>query len=368
MFRPVALLAIWLPVVVVTILHYSTGPELRWVHDVLRRVYYLPILAGAFLAGLRGGLVVSVPVSLAYLPHAFMSMHRPDPAHGLEKILELLFYNVIAVVAGLLADRAESRRRQAELAARQLREALAEQHRTARQLERAGRMAALGQMVAGIAHEIRNPLHTIKGAVEILDPVIPRDAEEARMWDLLKRELERMGRISERFLTFAAPRERVSVRVDLGKLLERCVGLVDAQARKGGVSVVLDPVEAVAPVWVEGDPDLLLQAVLNVVLNGLQAMESKGGNLRLGLGRRVGTDEGSGWVLVDVENDGPSIPEEDLDRVFEPFFSRRTGGSGLGLAITRRIVEDHLGSLSARNTGEARGVRFEVVLPGAAEG
>jgi Signal transduction histidine kinase, nitrogen specific len=198
------LLGAWLPVVLITVLHYGLGGHLHWVHDVLRRTYYLPIVVGAVLSGMRGGLGVAAVACLVYLPHAFVLEHLADPAAGLEKALEMVIYLGVGGVAGWLSDR-EARRHA------QLRAALAEQRRLTRELARASRLSALGELVAGIAHEIKNPLHALAGTAEVVDPLIPAEAEERRLWELHVSEIGRLGRTAERFLGFARPGLRCSL-------------------------------------------------------------------------------------------------------------------------------------------------------------
>ncbi|MGA6993916.1 MAG: histidine kinase dimerization/phospho-acceptor domain-containing protein, partial [Candidatus Deferrimicrobiaceae bacterium] len=174
----------WVPCLLITVLHYQTLSEYAWAHDVLRRLYYLPILFAAFSEGVRGGISVSVFASLIYFPHAFLSLVARDPGDALEKGLEILLYNIVAVVAGLLVDRERREREKQQRLAKRLSEALEEQRRIESQLIRAGRLGALGELTAGIAHEIKNPLHTMKGTAEILRDAIPSDAPERRMLDI----------------------------------------------------------------------------------------------------------------------------------------------------------------------------------------
>jgi len=365
LFSPQMLLLVWLPAALITLLHFATGPELRWLHDVLRRLYYLPILLAAFALGLRGGLLVAVVVAAAYSPHAFTHLAHQDPAHTLEKVLELLLYLVVGGVAGILVDR-EHRR------AEELREALAEQRRTADQLVRAGRLAALGEMVAGIAHELKNPLHALRGTAEVVDGAVAPDAPQRRLWELHRQEIDRLEQVAGRFLSFARPAPPERRELDLEQVVRKTCSLVEAQARKQGVSLRVEP----APGRLTGlaDEQQLVQVLLNITLNALNAIgEGEGGGVRFALGREE--RGGRRFVTLSAENDGPSIDEADLERIFDPFFTkdRRGDGAGLGLSIAARIVEAHGGFIEARNThtsgperrveGQDRGVAFTVFLP-----
>jgi signal transduction histidine kinase len=337
---------VWLPIAAITALHYGTSHELDWAHDVLRRMYYLPIVAAAFRHGLLGGLAAALLTSLVYLPHAFaIGQHHHDPAGGLEKALEILLYNAVGATAGYLAE-LERRRR------RELQAALFQQQQLMAQLVQAGRLSALGEVVAGIAHEIKNPLHALAGTAEIIDPLIPVDAEERRLWEIHRKEIARLSRIAERFLSFARPGPSELVPLDLRRVAERLVELTQAEAGQKQVRLILDV--PASPVTVRGDADQLASLALNVAVNAFKALGPAGGTLRIAVG------DASGEATLTLENDGPPLPEVERARLFAPFYSD-SQGTGLGLSIAARIAEQHGGSIRAENAG--LGVRFTLDLP-----
>ncbi|HZW36421.1 MAG: two-component system sensor histidine kinase NtrB [Deltaproteobacteria bacterium] len=356
------ILTAWIPCLVITVLHYRTPAHQTWVHDVLRRLYYLPILFAAFSEGVRGGISLSVFASLIYFPHAFMSLVSRDPGDALEKGLEILLYNIVAVVAGLLVDRERREREKQEQLANKLSEALEEQRRIESQLIRAGRLGALGEMTAGIAHEIKNPLHAMKGTAEILRDVVPQEAPERRMLDLHIGEIDRLAQAAERFLTFARPAPADRRPLDLREVVGRVASLVETQARKEGVKTAMLPYLGEEPPRVLGDPDQLIQLLLNIAINGVQAMApQRGGTLTFSLGKER---EGEKRIFViRVANTGPVIPADQLERIFDPFFTTKDGGTGLGLSIGSRIADQHDGVLSVRNLPEGTGVEFSLSLP-----
>lgn len=340
-----SLVRVWLPIAVITALHYGTPHDLEWVHDVLRRLYYLPIVLAAFRHGLRGGLAAALVTSLVYLPHAFApGGHHHDPAGGLDKALEVLLYNSVGATAGWLAER-ERRRRQ------ELQAALAEQRRLIDQLVEAGRLSALGEVVAGIAHEIKNPLHALAGTAEIVDPLIPQDAEERRMWEIHRKELARLARVADRFLSFARPSPSALAPLDLRRVAEHLALLTEAEARHKQIRLALTVPPQ--PVTVRGDADQIASLALHIAVNAFKY--APGGTLRVAV---ASTPEDA--VLV-LENDGPPLPDGDPRRLFQPFFSGDQAGTGLGLSIAARIAEQHGGTLAAENAGI--GVRFTLRLP-----
>lgn len=358
--------SIWLPIIGISLLHYMAGPEPAWVHDVLRRLYYLPIVVAAFQSGKRGSLAASVLVTLTYLPHAFLHgaaghhdghpFHQ-DPGDTVHKALEIILYHVVAYVAGELADR--ERRRHRELEA-----ALDERRRLERQLIRAGRLSALGELVAGIAHEIKNPLHSLRGTAEVIETAIQSETPERRMWEIHLSELDRLAKVADRFLSFASPAPAQMENVDLKDVAERLVTLLQADARKRGIEVaVCLPQE---PALVFADRDQLAQVGLNIAVNAMRAIGEAGGHIRVIVQRKTAPPEsgvaGTACVLR-IENDGPPIAESEREHLFDPFHSGASGGTGLGLSIASRIAEQHRGSIEV--DCEGLGVGFSVVLPAA---
>jgi signal transduction histidine kinase len=348
-------LAVWLFIALIGVAHYATAATHHWMHDLLRRLYYLPIVLAAFACGLRGGLAASLVTSLTYTPHAFFLHGLHDPAPGIEKVLEIVLYNAVGAVAGYLAD-LERRRRT------DLQRALHEQQRLQRELVRAGRLSALGEVVAGIAHEVKNPLHALAGTAEVIDPLISADRDERRLWDLHVAEIARLQRVAERFLSFARPAPPARAPLDLRDVVARVADLVGADARRKGVVVEYDlPPQ---PATVLGDRDQLAQIGLNVAVNAVQAIGRGGrGGGRVRLSLHPERRDGRALWAVRVENDGPPLADEEREHLFDPFHGDQEGGAGLGLSISSRIADQHDGWLEAANAG--LGVTFTLWLPAA---
>ncbi len=351
----------WLPCLAITTLHYLVPPQFAAAHDILRRMYYLPILFAAFSTGLPGAIALSVFASLSYFPHAFGGLMAHDPGGMIEKSLEIVLLNIVAVVAGLLVDRERREREKQEKLAARLSESLEDQRRMEAQLIRAGKLGALGEMTAGIAHEIKNPLHAMKGTAEIVREVTPRDIPESRMLDLLIGEIDRLGNVAERFLSFAKPAPSDRVPLDFRNVVSRVVPLVDSQARKAGIVIEPENREYKSSPVVMGDVDQLTQIFLNIALNGIQAMAPAGeGRLRFAI--REERQGGRKYVTLALSNDGPPIPEDQLEKIFDPFFTTKDDGTGLGLSVCSRIADQHEGILAVRNL-PGSGVEFSLTLP-----
>jgi PAS domain S-box-containing protein len=222
------------------------------------------------------------------------------------------------------------------------------------QMLRADQMAAIGQVAAGVAHELRNPLTSIKGLVQV--NLREATARGVPVEDLavIEHEVRRMERTLQTFLDFARPSRPDRRRLDLAGVVERVYSLVGGRARKQQVSLrFLRPDE---PAWVEADQDQLQQLLLNLVLNALDAL-AQGGTVEVAL--RPPRDD---HVEVHVRDSGPGIAAHILPKVFETFVSSKETGVGLGLPVSRRIAEDHGGTLSAYNLPEG-GACFVLRLP-----
>jgi len=348
--------ALWVPIGVVSAAHYLTGHELHHLHDIFRRLYYIPIILAAFLFGMRGAVVASVVVSLVYVPHAFTTFVVMDPAYGIEKVLEILLYNVVGVVTGILAERQRRERLRAEALVRSLEITLEDKRVMEAELVRAGRLSALGQMTAGLAHEIRNPLASLKGTAQILGDEIAEDSPRRRMLDLHLREIDRLAATLDRFLAFARPHEVIRRETDLGRVVDDVLALVEPQARKAQVRLIREP-GTVSPI--SCDPDKIAQVLMNLLLNAIQAMPD-GGKARVSL---FDADRGPRrFACIEVSDTGTGVPEDLRDRIFDPLFTTRPEGTGLGLSISARILEAHGGLIEVLD-GRDGGACFRLLLP-----
>ncbi|MBN2719058.1 MAG: DUF4118 domain-containing protein [Deltaproteobacteria bacterium] len=350
-FTPTLILGAWIPLVAVSLFHYFTGHDQLHIHDILRRLYYLPIVVGALQLGLLGGLLFALLVTLAYIPHAFILPHHFDPADGIEKILEIGIYFVMGAIAGYLSDREQRQRRRTEYALR-------EQAALQQQLVRAGRLSALGQTVAGIAHEIKNPLHSLLGTSEIVDNVVPVDCDERRLWEIHVSEIKRLQNIADRFLSFARPSPSEMTLMDLRDVAERIRDLYGAQARQSDLSLAIALPDG--PVHVRADRDLLAQLAINIFINAEKAIGARKGGIRLSVGTEV--KNGLRMAFLQIENDGPPVDIANVESLFDPFYSG-TDSTGLGLSISSRIAQQHDGFIDVANKGI--GVAFTLYLPAA---
>ncbi len=342
-----AFLYLWLPVLAISAAHFATPASYDWLHDVFRRLYYIPIIVGAFLFGLRGALVTSLVATVLYVPHAFWMTgphaHHPgmihaDPTGTANKVLELLLYNVVALVTGLLVEREQRARRDVE-------QKIVEMRAIEQQLIRAGRLQSLGELTAGLAHEIKNPLASLKTAAAIVADEIAETSPRRKMVGILQKEIDRLAALLERFLSFARPGNLSITNVKLAHAVEQAVALVKPQATVRRVVLRLD--SRSPGTVIQGDPDKLTQILLNVILNAAQ-FTPEGGSVDVVCDER--TLPHGRFAVVTVRDQGPGIADADRERIFDPFFSTRENGTGLGLSIASRLIDEHRGYIEVASS------------------
>ncbi len=219
-----------------------------------------------------------------------------------------------------------------------------------KEAQRREKLASLGELSAGLAHEIRNPLGIIKNAAEGLMSRERDQREKEMLLDIIVQESKRLNKLVTDFLDFARPRPPRKVEASLKALVEEVVFSLQDEAGERGISFSLFLQEVILPL----DRDQIRQVLLNLLFNALEATPS-GGKVRVSL---VGEKD---WAFLRVEDTGTGISPDHLDRIFDPFFTTKEKGTGLGLALVYRIVEAHGGNIQVESGH--RGTRFQVELP-----
>lgn len=233
-------------------------------------------------------------------------------------------------------------------------ERLAEKERLERELLQQEKLAGMGRMVAGVAHEIRNPLGIICSSAElVLKKARAESPSYLRILEALFDEARRLSRTVGDFLDYARPRQPRRDDVDLCRVLEQAAVFLEPECEKKKVVIDRDCPPALV---VKGDKDLLYRAFYNVVANAMQAMEPGGGTIRI-----RGAIDGEA-VRVTLTDTGPGFPADNLDKVKDPFFTTKDSGTGLGLAIVQSIIESHGATLALSNPLEG-GARVDITFP-----
>lgn len=335
-----------------TALHYLTSPSLILWHNLFQRLYYLPIIYAAIYFGWRGGLLASTCSALCYIPHILMAWHHM-PDYAMNQYAEIIVFFLVGTVTGVLADRGRKQRIELEATSEQLAKANRDLQDSFEQIKRADRLSAIGQLSASLAHEIRNPLASIDGAANLIES--PRTSEEMRSGSLaiIHKEIQRLNRLLTNLLDFARPRKPEFRVVEPARLFDAIINLTGHSAQQKGITIRKDVPPSV-PTF-ECDPEQMKQVILNLAINAVQAMAAPG---EIVLSAR----QNDSSVIISVRDQGSGIREEDVDQIFNPFFTTKEAGTGLGLSVVHQIVTQHGGVVKTEKNPD-RGMTFSLVVP-----
>ena len=338
-------------IVLVTVLHFLTPVnQIIW-HEIYQRLYYIPIIAAALIFGLRGGLATSLFATVIYFPHIYIHWQHSDFDYSINQYAETVIFNVVGIVMGILGDRLKKARMRAEQNAEQRRKAYVELQQTFEQLLQAEKLAALGELSAGIVHEVRNPLGSIKGAVEIVEDELAPDSPRREFTALAKKEVERLDKLVGEFLRFARPATLLVEPNNLNAIVTSVASLIENQATVQSVSFTTDLQESLPSVLV--DAEQIKQVLLNLAINSLQVMP-RGGNLTFR------TFQNDRICAVEIEDTGGGIDAGTVPKIFDPFFTTKDKGIGLGLSIAHKIISQHQGSLTYKQGKDGAVFRMDV--------
>jgi signal transduction histidine kinase len=331
--------------------HLTPVDHTNW-HYIFPRVYYIPIVLAALYDGWRGGLLVAILSGAAFFPQ-FLFSSDLQTERLVHRHLELISFCTLAVLTGIYADRERRQKKNYQDVASKLSQVYETLQGNFEGMKRAERLSAIGHLSAGLAHEIRNPLASISGAASILRRNLPPDEKLERCVQIIDSEAQRMNGLLTNFLSFARPRSPSFQRIQVGALLEDSINLAEhALARK---RVMFKPQVGDGLTHVECDPDQLRQVLLNLLINAIEASPD-------GATVAVAAHAEDNNVVIRVTDEGGGVAPENVEKLFDPFFTTRESGTGLGLSVAHQIVNHMGGQLTARRNTD-RGMTFSVVLP-----
>jgi two-component system, NtrC family, sensor histidine kinase HydH len=331
-------------------------------------VFYLPVVTAAEYFSSWGTLLWTALASAAYCSYLFdpaLRDYEVTPESYRFLAMRIVFFFLAAMVVNrvVVENRRQIKRYQ------ELSETLAETNRRLEQAQeearRSERLAALGQMSAGLAHEIRNPLGVIKGSAEMLHQKLGESNPLAsELAGYISSETNRLSALVTRFLDFARPLHVELTPLDITAVLDRALNSVSlAQAQKDGMVRVETRYQAGLPL-IPLDESLSEQAFSNLIQNGYDAMSSGGGTLRITAAKANSANRDG--VEVRIEDTGPGIPAELREQIFNPFVTTKKTGVGLGLSIVSTIVDGHHGTIrveEGKEGNDQRGACFVLFFP-----
>ena len=324
-------------------------------------IFYLPVVTAAIYFGPIATLLWTALSSLAYCSLLFPALEEYElTAEGATELaIRILFFFIAAILVNRFV--VENRRQVAQY--QSLSETLEETNRQLRRAEaearRAERLAALGQLSAGLAHEIRNPLGVIRGSAEMLtQKVAGTNPLASELAGYISTEVNRLNSLVARFLDFARPSHLDLQPLQVSAIVDRALDAVRAQMPT--TQIVVERRYAGNLPEIRADSQLCEQIFVNLILNAFQAMDGQPGKLCISIAQE--TSAGNLGIAVQFEDTGPGVPTDLREQIFNPFFTSKKEGVGLGLAIVAKIVDDHRGWIRLE-TETTRGARFRVFLP-----
>ncbi|MFN3325429.1 MAG: sensor histidine kinase [Bryobacteraceae bacterium] len=320
--------------------------------NLLNHLNFIPILLAGMLFGWRGAVVGTLFTGLVQAPQYWITW-GPAMMYTVDHVTELSIFGIAGVVAGFLTDRERRQRAKLEKTTRELEGVYQELRQNVDRLRKAERLSAAGQLSAGLAHEIRNPLASIAGAAGILRRGHASGADVEDCLEIIDKESHRLNRLLSSFLEFARPRAPRLQRTDLAEVIESVRVLAGHAAEAESIEIRSEVIGTLPEV--ECDPEQIKQVLLNLLLNAIQATPGQGIV-------RIRTSLRYGCISIAVQDEGAGIPPEHRDHIFDPFFTTKDGGTGLGLAVAAKILEQHGGQLTAENNS-GKGATFCVELP-----
>jgi signal transduction histidine kinase len=307
-------------------------------------IYYLPIFTAALQFGPVGTLLWTALASAAYCSYLYPALQLYELTNeGIAELaLRILFFFLAAVLINQFAIKSRSQTERYQRLAEQLAETNRQLERAQAEARRSERLAALGQLTAGLAHEIRNPLGVIKGSAEMLNQKLgSADPLSAELAGYISSEVNRLSALVSRFLDFARPLHAEPRPQEITTIMDRALKWAGEQWKGGPVKVSRNYSKDLPLALL--DDNLCEQVFTNLVQNAYEAMGEKGGDLKV----EISTEQSEGRSVIEVRlrDTGPGIPPELREQIFNPFFTTKKTGVGLGLSIVSQIMDEHSGSI-----------------------
>jgi signal transduction histidine kinase len=363
-------------VIIISVLHYIT-PTMKWqYHLVYMQSYFIPILIAAFQFGIRGGLGVAIAVSILYLPHIMLHWGGLVE-NNLLRFMQVVIYNIIGFLTGLKAQREKEETLKYKNTADQLEGSVNTIKQQSdklveleEQLRQTDRLAVIGELTSSLAHEVRNPLGSIRGAVEIIIAENTSKNKKTEFSKILVDETERMTTVLENYLSFGKKKKQQESEYVLQEIIQNVILMLSTQARKRGIEILSSVPNN--PILLQGDSNDLWQILMNITLNAHQAIIDEGkitiklsetDNRKSETGNEhTALTEYDRIIKLTISDTGSGISNDDLEKIFKPFYTTKVNGSGLGLAIVKRIADSNNWVIDVNSTKNS-GTKFVMIIP-----
>ncbi len=344
-------LAIVLAIATLAAAHWYVPRSNKNIHNLIYHLDFLPLVSAGMLYGWRGAGVAALLAATVQGPVTWM-LWRHDVVYAVDQVGETAVFSAAGLIVGAFAARERRHREKIEQTTAELERVYTELRENLDKLRKAERMAAVAQLSASLAHEIRNPLASISGAAGILKRGHGTKENVDDCLEIIDLESQRLNKLLANFLTFARPRAPRFQPTDVEAVIDSVIALAAHNPAAAGIRFE-KRVEAGLP-EIQCDPEQMKQVLLNLAINAMEATVK--GRVTLTASARNGT------ATLTVVDEGAGFAPDQRDRIFDPFFTTKEHGTGLGLAIAAKIVEQHGGVLRAESA-PVRGVAMVVELP-----
>ncbi len=329
---------IFLFIAVITIFHYSTPAPNPLLHGIYRRLYYLPIILAAISFGLRGGIAASLLVTILYIPHIFEKWGR-IPLQMFEAVFEIFLYNIVGYITGLLVNKQRKYQNDKE--------------KMLNRLKNIDKNSTVVKMASVITHELKTPLASISGAVEIIENETAIPKNKKKVFNILNKELARINNLINKTFTLFKTKLINRTRVDLYSYIRELKTIYSLLPDQGKTVIKFSIKTKIKEIII--DTDTFKEVFINLFNNAVQAINIKG---------RIEVEilNDNDYLYLSIKDNGKGIKPSDLGKIFNPFYSTKQKGLGLGLAIVKRIVELHNGKINCISQIN-KGTKFIIKLP-----
>ncbi|MBN2093742.1 sensor histidine kinase [candidate division KSB1 bacterium] len=355
-------------IIFIAILHYSTSTHHHQWHELYRVFFYIPIILAAFHFRLRGGIFAALGVIFIYIPHVIFQWGG-DFWFNFGRFLEMIMYLIVGSVTGFLSQKQFEEQHRYQKVAEDLNRSYKELQKQSEklaeieeQLRTSERLAVIGELAANLAHEVRNPLGSIWGVVEILQEEIKADSKIAEFMQILVKEVQRLNQVVENHLNLSRKPTLVIKTCNLAEIVQSIATLLKSKARKENIDFLLNfPKD---PILLAADESQLRQVLINLILNSMTAIERNGKITITGEIKTSNFPESTErltQIQLSIHDTGVGIPADSITDIFKPFYTTRKDGTGLGLSIVKRIADQNNWKIQV-NSQSGAGTNFTIIL------
>lgn len=358
-------------IIIISIFHYNTPTSKPHYHLIYMQAYFIPIILAAFIFGKRGGLGSAIIISIIYFPHIMLQWGGLI-LDNMMRFVQIFLFNIIGYITGLKAQGEREEKERYQKTAEDLAQVMEKQKKQSemisdmeQQLRASDRLATIGELVAGLAHEVRNPLGSIRGAVEIIRETVPDEIKKLEFFDILVQDTQRLNEVVENYLSFAKNKPTIFENYDLQDTIRKIILMLEIRARKSNIKFKTEYIDKM--LITKGDPILFWQTMMNITLNAMQAMP-EGGTITLAVSEiQKKPDESPGqlekiFAQISIKDEGKGIDKKEMDNIFKPFYTTKPDGTGLGLAIVKRIADENQWNINLKSH-RGEGMEFIVQIP-----